>query len=174
MVLFLAVVFPTNKCHNHNNKYVIASLNITLFDSIAIMFNICFYLEVNRKQNHLLNQFSDHQMCICVCLRAPAPLLSRFQSLSWKPETQLNICRFLLLSEYLMTGSPRTAGYPARSPMSIDAPNQHRYVILIAIFFSSILSKQIQWISFLYYIDELKNVSSFFHPLKCFFNCWRN
>lgn len=33
----------------------------------------------------------------------------------------------ILFAEYLMTGSPRTAGYPARSPLSNDAPNQHRY-----------------------------------------------
>lgn len=30
--------------------------------------------------------------------------------------------------EYLMTGSPRTAGYPARSPMASESPIQHRYV----------------------------------------------
>lgn len=28
---------------------------------------------------------------------------------------------FCFISEYLMTGSPRTAGYPARSPMSSEA-----------------------------------------------------
>lgn len=37
-----------------------------------------------------------------------------------------------------MTGSPRTAGYPARSPITNDAPNQHRYEfvfdVLIEIF----------------------------------------
>lgn len=42
---------------------------------------------------------------------------------------------FIFVSEYLMTGSPRTAGYPARSPINQDAPNQHRYAfVFISVF----------------------------------------
>lgn len=56
-----AFVFATNKCHNHNDKYVIASLNISLFDSIAIMFNgrdfLCYLdlLEIDDKTIYWIN-----------------------------------------------------------------------------------------------------------------------
>lgn len=128
----LGPTFEANKCHNHNDNiyYCLIEHKFIWFDSHHVQYCICV-LQVRRKpwpftesishQKWLLlwHSSSDSAAACFCCHRLGNEALTSF----W-------LCG-IFLSEYLMTGSPRTAGYPARSPINSDAPNHHRYVLIL-------------------------------------------
>lgn len=102
--------------------------------NINSVYTISFYLENKSTAKPFeLNQFTKPFLVRFFYCSSPFVLCIHFSSQYELFVTLIADAVFLcfaFISEYLMTGSPRTAGYPARSPINQDAPNHHRYVFI--------------------------------------------